>query len=89
MPRNVPRTRFPGQGEEVFSTLVRDGVAGIVHTHSVAWKADIEVAGRGPIQRWHPFLGYMMEYMYIYIILYIYNCIYIYIIVYIYIILNI
>ena len=25
---------------------VRDGVAGIVHTHSVSWKADIEVAGR-------------------------------------------
>lgn len=24
---------------------VRDGVAGIVHTHSVAWKADIEIAG--------------------------------------------
>lgn len=41
-----PETRFPGQGEEVFSTLVRDGVAGIVHTHSVAWKADIEVAGQ-------------------------------------------
>eukprot|EP00438_Fugacium_kawagutii_P022189 Skav206398 [mRNA] locus=scaffold690:164152:167774:+ [translate_table: standard] len=39
-------TRYPGQGEEVFSTMVRDGVAGIVHTHSVAWKADIEVVGR-------------------------------------------
>lgn len=25
---------------------MRDGVAGIVHTHSVSWKADIEVAGR-------------------------------------------
>ena len=24
---------------------MRDGVAGIVHTHSVAWKADIEIAG--------------------------------------------
>ncbi|CAK9013886.1 GTPase Obg (GTP-binding protein Obg) [Durusdinium trenchii] len=40
-----PETRFPGKGEEAFSTLVRDGVAGIVHTHSVAWKADIEIAG--------------------------------------------
>ena len=41
------RTRYPGKGEEVFSTIVRDGVAGIVHTHSVSWKADIEIAGWG------------------------------------------
>jgi len=40
-----PETRYPGKGEEVFSTIVRDGVAGIVHTHSVSWKADIEIAG--------------------------------------------
>ncbi|CAJ1379659.1 unnamed protein product, partial [Effrenium voratum] len=40
-----PETRYPSQGEERFSSLVREGVAGIVHTHSVAWKADIEVSG--------------------------------------------
>ena len=54
---SVPRTRFPGQGEDVFSTLVRDNVAGIVHTHSVAWKADIEVAGEGQVRQVGIFLG--------------------------------
>ena len=40
-----PETRYTGVGEERFSTIVRPGVAGIVHTHSVAWKVDLEIAG--------------------------------------------
>ena len=40
-----PETRFTGVGESRFSTIVRPGVAGIVHTHSVAWKVDLEIAG--------------------------------------------
>jgi len=39
-----PETRYPGKGEEMFSTIVRPDVAGIVHTHSMAFKADLDVA---------------------------------------------
>eukprot|EP00437_Effrenium_voratum_P006675 CAMPEP_0181435656 /NCGR_PEP_ID=MMETSP1110-20121109/20446_1 /TAXON_ID=174948 /ORGANISM="Symbiodinium sp., Strain CCMP421" /LENGTH=784 /DNA_ID=CAMNT_0023559199 /DNA_START=43 /DNA_END=2397 /DNA_ORIENTATION=+ len=40
-----PETRYTGIGERRFSTIVRPDVAGIVHTHSVAWKVDLEIAG--------------------------------------------
>ena len=46
-----PAARYPSQGEERFSSLVREGVAGIVHTHSVAWKADIEAAMSGDARK--------------------------------------
>eukprot|EP00928_Gymnodinium_smaydae_P031478 TRINITY_DN23089_c0_g1_i1.p1 TRINITY_DN23089_c0_g1~~TRINITY_DN23089_c0_g1_i1.p1 ORF type:complete len:776 (-),score=98.57 TRINITY_DN23089_c0_g1_i1:174-2501(-) len=40
-----PETRWPGQSEDTYSTIVRPHVAGMVHTHSVAFKADIDVSG--------------------------------------------
>mmetsp|Transcript_19298 Transcript_19298/g.35368 ORF Transcript_19298/g.35368 Transcript_19298/m.35368 type:complete len:787 (-) Transcript_19298:190-2550(-) len=39
-----PETRYASRGEERFSTIVRPGVAGIQHTHSIAFKADLDVA---------------------------------------------
>jgi len=40
-----PETRYPGRGEEWFSTIVRPDLAGMVHTHSISWKADIDISG--------------------------------------------
>jgi len=40
-----PETRWAGPGEDRFSTFVRPGVGGIVHSHSVAFKADFDIAG--------------------------------------------
>eukprot|EP00434_Breviolum_minutum_P041387 symbB.v1.2.036815.t2/scaffold5285.1/size28895/2 len=40
-----PETRYPGVNETSFSTMVRPGVAGMVHTHSIAFKVDLDISG--------------------------------------------